>query len=195
MIIYATKQTVDRLKLKMPEEIGEVARRTVALDILLEEGGDPMLEWGAKLFYFDRRKCLQVIHFASRLTIVLADIKVKDTPMIPQSLAGYLFDLYADDAQMQALTRRLVLSHDLFVYSRLKDRSMISQLNTTQRDYLYDGDRLYDYISDGMLHVHHLNRAFNWGYIPGGKTPDGRADYRYPGERFCEMLKAYYRER
>lgn len=182
---------MSRFKLKMPEDIGEVARRTVALDILTEEGGDPMLEWGAKLFYFDRRKCLQVIHFASRLTIFLADIKVKDTPMIPQSVADYLLDLYADDAQMQSLIVKLLSTHDLVVYSRLKDRSMISQLNTTQRDYLYDGDRLYAYIGDGVLHLRQLNRDFNWGYIPGGKTADGKADYRYPGERFAAMLKAY----
>lgn len=40
-----------------------------------EQSGDELLEWGLKLFYFDGRKCLQAINFASKLAVFLFDIE------------------------------------------------------------------------------------------------------------------------
>lgn len=75
MIIYATKQTVDRYGIKMPENFQDPIMRQIVLDVYNCEKKDRLLEWGAKLFYFDRRKCIQICHFASKLTVVLVDIK------------------------------------------------------------------------------------------------------------------------
>ena len=67
MIIYTTKLLRERYKLKMPEEFVEDKE---LLDRLLRtERGNRMLEWGAKLFYFNRRKCIQLTHFASKFTL------------------------------------------------------------------------------------------------------------------------------
>ena len=56
MIVYATKQTVDRYGFKMPEEFQNPIMRPIVLDVYKREKGNPLLEWGAKLFYFDHRK-------------------------------------------------------------------------------------------------------------------------------------------
>ena len=78
MIIYATKQTVDRYGMTMPENIQNPIIRPLVLKTYNNEKGDRLLEWGAKLFYFDHRKCLQICNFASKLTVVLVDIKKSD---------------------------------------------------------------------------------------------------------------------
>ena len=67
MIIYATKQTIERHKIVLPQDMHSPIKE-MALATVQKESGDRLLEWGAKLFYFDRRKCLQVVNFASKLT-------------------------------------------------------------------------------------------------------------------------------
>lgn len=61
------------------------------------------MEWGGKLFYFDRRKCLQVVNFASKLTLVLVDIKVDDLPSVGNLIANYLFDVYSESKEMKKI--------------------------------------------------------------------------------------------
>ena len=50
MIIYATKQTVDRYGIKMPENFQDPIMRQIVLDVYNCEKNDRLLEWGAKLF-------------------------------------------------------------------------------------------------------------------------------------------------
>ena len=157
MIFYATKQTVDRYKLPMPEDINDPVQKTMTKKILSEEAGNPMFEWGMKLFYFDRRKCLQVIHFASRMAFFLVDIRINERHVIGGYIPGYIYDLFSDDNEMLALIDRWLKERPIVVYDHLKDRSMIAQLNFTQREFLYDGYKLYDYFNDGILQTRKLN--------------------------------------
>ena len=53
MIFYATKETLERYKLKTPEQMSEPMRPIVKA-VIEKEQGDPMYEWGCKLFHFDR---------------------------------------------------------------------------------------------------------------------------------------------
>ena len=68
MIIYATKQTRERYNLpkieNMPNDL-KIFNQT----IIEKESGNELLEWGAKLFYFDSKKCLQLVNFASKFTL------------------------------------------------------------------------------------------------------------------------------
>jgi len=73
MIIYATKLTFERYKLKLPAELTPPIDR-IAQAVIEKESGDKLLEWGAKLFYFDKRKCIQVVNFASKFTLFLIDM-------------------------------------------------------------------------------------------------------------------------
>lgn len=193
MIFYATKQTVDRYKLTMPEDIDDPTTKNKVTGILKQEAGDPMLEWGMKLFYFNRRKCLQVIHFASRMAFFVVGIRVNELRSVAHYISIYIHDLFADDAEILDLIDRWLTEHPTIVFDRLKDRSMIAQLNFTQRDFLYDGYKLYDYIEDGVLQTRTINYDYNHTYIPGGKTPDGKHDIRFGAERFRDALTAYYK--
>lgn len=76
MILYATKQTIKELDIPMPEELSTF-NRILAEKVIEEQTGDRILEWGLKIFYFDGRKCVQAVNFASKLTIFLFDIKTK----------------------------------------------------------------------------------------------------------------------
>lgn len=192
MIIYATKQTVDRYGIKMPENFQDPIMRPIVLSVYNHEKGDQLLEWGAKLFYFDHCKCIQVCNFASKLTVVLVDIKKSDLEVVGQSIAMYLMDIYSEDKRMTVLLERLFKDHPLVCFAKLTDRKIISTMNHFQSSYLVNGYRLYDFIENGILKTIELNRIINKEYLATSKI-DGKIQYFYPAERFAELLKDYYK--
>ena len=81
MIYYATRQTLQRYKIKTLDEIfaGEVTPEEARfLAQVRQESGNRLYEWGCKLFYFDGRKSLQLMHFETRLVVFLIDMKQKE---------------------------------------------------------------------------------------------------------------------
>ena len=192
MIIYATKQTVDRYGIKMPENLQDPFMRQIALAVYNREKNDRLLEWGAKLFYFDHRKCIQICNFASKFTIVLVDIKKADLEIVGDLVAKYLLDIYSDNKRMTALLKRLFKEHPLVCFAKLTDRKTISTMNRFQSVYLEDGYRLYDFIENGILKTIILNREINREYLVTDKI-DGKTEYFYPAERFEELLINYYK--
>lgn len=194
MILYVTKETFERFKLKMPEDMISPLAAKMAQAVIDRESGDAFLEWGGKLFYFDRRKCLQVTHFASRLTFFLVDIKLADLPDVGQMIAYYLFDLYDGDAQMKALLERYFKDAPALVFSKLTNRSAIASLNYTQRSFLQDGYRMYEFIRDGILHTRELNQEFNRSW-PVSRTVNGKKDYYFGAELFRQQLIERYQEK
>ncbi len=193
MIIYVTKETAVRYGLKMPEELSSPLKESVA-SAIERESGDKMLEWGAKLFYFDRRKCLLITNFASRLTLFLIDVKVKDVENIGSSMADYMFDIYEDDPETTRLLKRFFNDDGIVVFSALKDKSMIATLNHTLTNHISDGDRLWDYIKNGILHTREFNKDFNREWILFKKV-DGKTQYFYAAEVFAQLLKDRYADR
>ncbi len=192
MIIYATKQTVDRYGIKMPENFQDPVVRPIIIDVYNNEKDDRLLEWGAKLFYFDRRKCIQICNFASKLTIVLVDIKKADLEVVGDLVARYLMDIYSDNKRMTILLERFFKEHPLACFAKLTDRKIISTMNRFQSIYLKDGYRLYDFIENGILMTRKLNRKINNEYIVTDKI-NGKTEYYYPAERFKELLINYYK--
>lgn len=192
MIIYATKQTVDRYGIKIPENFQDSIMRPIVLDVYNHEKGNQLLEWGAKLFYFDRRKCIQVCNFASKFTVVLVDIKKADLEAVGDYVARYLMDIYSDDKRMTALLQRFFKDHPLVCFAKLSDRRIISTMNRFQSTYLEDGYYLYDFIENGVLKTIKLNREINKNYLITDKI-DGKTQYFYPVERFAQLLKDYYK--
>ena len=192
MIIYATKQTVDRYGIKMPENLQDPFMRQMTLAVYNREKDDRLLEWGAKLFYFDHRKCIQVCNFASKFTIVLVDIKKADLEIVGDLVAKYLLDIYSDNKRMTALLNRHFKEHPLVCFAKLTDRKTISTMNRFQSVYLEDGYRLYDFIENGILKTIILNREINREYLVTDKI-DGKTEYFYPAERFEELLINYYK--
>lgn len=192
MIIYGTKQTIDRYGIKMPEEFQEPTMRQIALDVYGNENRNRLLEWGAKLFYFDRRKCIQFCNFASKFTIVLVDVKKADLEAVGDAIARYLLDIYSDDDKLIALLERYFKEHPLVCFARLTDKKIISTMNRFQSVYLEDGYRLYDFIEDGILKTRELNRKINKDYLVTDKI-NGKTEYFFPADRFADLLGEHYR--
>lgn len=190
MIIYITKKTTERYKLKMPEELSSPTKELVS-GVLEKEAGDRLLEWGAKLFYFNRRKCLQVANFASKLTLFLIDVKVGDLQDLGNMMAYYIYDIYKDDPEMMKLLDRFFKEYPVFVVSRLKDKSSIAHLNHVQFDFAADGYRFYDFVEDGVLQTKKINIFFNTDYILT-QTINGKKDYGFAANFFKELLKERY---
>ncbi|MHB1153377.1 MAG: DUF6933 domain-containing protein [Eubacteriales bacterium] len=92
------------------------------------------------------------MNFASKLTLVFADIKVDDLVDLGNAIANYLFEIYKGNFAMKSILEKHFNRHPAICFSKLHDRSIISTLNHTQLSYLQDGYRLYNYISNGILH-------------------------------------------
>lgn len=186
MIFYVTKQTFERYKLKMPEDLkfpmNEIAKATIA-----KESGNRLLEWGGKLFYFDRRKCIQFVNFASKFTLFLIDIKVDELPMIGNYIANYLLDIYSGDKKMIKLLERLFEEHPACCFSKLADKSAIATLNHTQLSFADDGYRFYDFIENGILNTREINKKVNTDWIFTQKI-NSKTEYFYAADRFRELL-------
>ena len=190
MIIYVTKQTFDRYKLKMPECLTPPMDK-LAQTVIEKEGGDTLCEWGGKLFYFDHRKCIQIVNFASKFTLFLVDVKINDLPNIGEYIAEYLLDIYATDREMKKALEHMFKEHPALCFSKLTNKSIISTLNMTQRSFAEDGYRLYDFISDGILHTKKINYTVNFNWLFTMKQ-NGKTDYCYAGKKFREMVVAKY---
>lgn len=191
MIIYATKQTVERYKLKMPDELTDPSVRNFALAVYKQEQGDRLLEWGAKLFYFDRRKCIQICNFASKFTVVLVDVKIADLECVGDAVAHYMMDIFSSDAEMLSLLEKLFREYPVACFAKLTDRRIIASLNRMQSVYLADGYRLYEFIEDNVLQTKKLNRHINRDY-PVSEKVNGKTQYFFPAEKFATLLKERY---
>ncbi len=189
MILYITKKTKDRFNIPVYSELSDELK-SLASNILSKEQDD-IFKWGAKIFYFDRRKCLQIMNFASKVNIILVDIKVQDVDEISNMLANYLKIIYKDDLEAVELLDRYFKETPISFFDNLKDSSVIGSLNYNERYFLEDGYRLYDFIEDGILHTINLNKHFNFSHIVG-KNSDGKKDYIVPGEEFKKMLSKRY---
>lgn len=186
MIIYATKQTIERYKMKMPSELTP-PNNIFAQTVIEREQGDKLLEWGAKLFYFDKRKCIQITNFASKFTLFLVDIKMGDLPGVGNLIAQYLLKIYSEDRKMTEALERMFNEYSVSCFARLTDRSAVATLNYTQRSFLQDGYRLYNYIKDGILHTIEINKDVNFNWLFTRKV-DNKTEWFYSGELFQEMV-------
>ena len=189
MILYITKKTKDRFNIPLYSELTDELE-LLARNILVKEQDD-IFKWGVKIFYFDRRKCLQIINFASKVSIFLIDIKVQDVKEISNMLAHYLKIIYEDDLEVVELLDRYFKETPISFFDTLKDRSVIGSLNHNERYFLEGGYRLYDFIENGTLHTIRLNKQFNFRYIVGKKS-NGKTEYIVPGEEFKKMLSQRY---
>ena len=185
MILYITKKTKDRFNIPLYSELTDELE-LLARNILVKEQDD-IFKWGVKIFYFDRRKCLQIMNFASKVSIFLIDIKVQDVKEISNMLAHYLKIIYEDDLEVVELLDRYFKETPISFFDTLKDRSVIGSLNHNERYFLEGGYRLYDFIENGTLHTIRLNKQFNFRYIVGKKS-NGKTEYIVPGEEFKKML-------
>ncbi len=190
MIIYATKQTFERYKLKLPSELSHPINM-IAQTVIENESGDKLLEWGAKLFYFDRRKCIQVVNFASKFTLFLIDVRVADLENVGDMIAHYLLELYNEDKEMEKALKKMFEANPVTCFAKLTDKSAIATLNTTQSRFADDGYRFYEFIREGILHTMEINHAVNFKWLFTMKI-EGKTEYFYAGEKLRELVIERY---
>ena len=186
MIYYATKEAMQRYKLKTPEEMGS-SIAPVAQAVKQKEAGQRIYEWGCKLFYFDRRKCLQIMHFETKLVIYLVDLKIAEREHAGNTVAHYLMDMYKSDREMCRALEAFFASSPVVIFDRITDRSIIGSMNSTLNQWTYGGSRFYDYISDGILHTKRINRDVN--EMPTTVTIDGKKEWIVPYKYFAQVIK------
>ena len=192
MIIYGTKQTMERYGIPQIKEIQDLKQKEAATNIYDAEHGDRMLEWGAKVFYFERRKCLQVCHFASKITFVFLDFKKKEIPALSSLIARCMFALYEDKPDMQNLLNHFWEEHGGTCFEKLTDRKVISTMNYFQSAYIEFSGLLYNWIEEaGAIDMIKINKIINEDHIVSEKI-NGKTDYYCPIKKFEELLKEYY---
>ena len=190
MILYATKQTIERYKLQMVDELSP-EMSALAHAVIERDTGSMLREWGIKLFYFDGKKCLQAVNFASKFTLFLFDVKIGDLVNIGPLMVEYMLDLYQDDPEKIKCLHRMFEQDQYIAFAPLKNKSMISTLNLTQTDYTFDGERFWNHIENGVLHTREINRDVNFNYLFTYKAI-GMKDYYYPAEVFRKQVMKVY---
>lgn len=190
MILYFTKLTLERYKLKLPHEMTPPTNQIIE-GLIAKERGNELLEWGGKIFYFDRRKCVLLVNFASKFTLFLMDLKVDDMSEIGNIIAHYLLELYKDDAKMCDCLKRMFSEAPFCTIDRLTNRSMIATLNQTLQSFAWNGYRFYDYIQDNVLHTMQMNRDVNFECPTSRKTDMGK-DFFFRGKLFRELVTTRY---
>lgn len=190
MILYATKQTIKELNIPMIDELSGF-NKLVSAEVLETQKDNKLFEWGIKLFYFDDRKCVQAVNFASKITIFIFDIQKEQIKYIGDAIARYLLDIYDKDKKMQKILKKFFEDYPICTFSKLEDRSIIASLNHNQLYFADDGNRFYDYIENGVLKTRQINKDFNWKQIASIKN-DKKVNYIFPAEYFRELLFQEY---
>ena len=192
MILYATKQTIKELEIPMPEELS-IFNSMMVNNIINEQTNDNLLEWGLKIFYFDGRKCVQAVNFASKMAIFLFDIKNNEIQCIANDIAIYLNEIYSKDKTMLKLLEKFYKDYPACAFSRLTNKSIISSLNQNQYKFADDGYRFYDYIKNNILNSKQINTDFNWDNLTT-VTINGKKSFIYPAEYFRKLIIKRYKK-
>lgn len=138
------------------------------------------------------KKCLLITNFETKLCIVLVDFKVGNLAKIGNWIITYLIELYKNDKEMLDCMEIFFAEHPACCFSRLKDKTAISVLNHAESDYLFYGDRLYDFLEGNVLQTKKPVYNMNFDRLIGYKDENGSKYYEFPGVKFREaMIKRY----
>lgn len=92
-----------------------------------------------------------------------------------------------------ALTLPIILNFNKKMPHKITDRSIISTLNKTQRDWAEDGYRFYEFIENGILQSKKINRQINRDWIFTRKV-NGKTEYIRSAEEFERIIKENFGE-
>lgn len=189
MIYYATKETMEVFGLKTPENM-HPSISPLAQAVKQKEVGQHIYEWGCKAFDFDGRKCLQIMHFETKMVIYLIDWKADEIEYAANAVAEYLMDMYKEDKQMQEALKRFFASAYHVVFDKIIDRSMITSMNYVLNRWAMDGYRFYDYVENGTLYTKKINRDVN--EMLATITVNGKKEWIVPYEYFAQIIKSRF---
>lgn len=156
MILYTNKKTYSVYKLdefkKLPREI-----RGIDSKIRKKEENEPLFQWGFQLFYYENRKCIHMIHYASCFHLILLD--VKEMKNIGNLMFSYMLSMYEQDEEMTNTFKKMFDENHIFVFDIIKKDSIQSLLRNDEIEIL---DCIDSYIKEGVLDTLQLNFDFNF---------------------------------
>lgn len=186
MILYATNKTIEELNLPIANIKNKAANK-----IIEEQTNDSLLEWGIKLFYFNKIKCLQAVNFASKLTIFLFDVRNEEIEYIGNAIATYLMEIYSNDTKMKKVLMKFFYDYPSSTFAKLTNKSVTAILNNNQHHYAEDGKKFYDYVKNNVLNSMQINKDYNWKQLVT-RNINGRDTYVFPAEYFKELILERY---
>ena len=188
MDISVTKRTAERYNLDSRIKLDTKITASVG-----NSNTNDIFSWGAKVFYIQGKKSLQIMNMASKLTFVIIDIANKDLEEINELIYAYMIELMWDDASIRDFIQQYINddSEKKLNFYYLKERSTISSLNYTQRTLLDDPEFIYSFVQDGILNVSEMNYYLNREYLVTIPI-DGKKEYYYASEYFKDLLVLYY---
>ncbi len=188
MDISVTKRTAERYNLDSRIKLDTKITASVG-----NSNTNDIFSWGAKVFYIQGKKSLQIMNMASKLTFVIIDIANKDLEEINELIYAYMIELMWDDASIRDFIQQYINddSEKKLNFYYLKERSTISSLNYTQRTLLDDPEFIYSFVKDGILNVSEMNYYLNREYLVTIPI-DGKKEYYYACEYFKDLLVLKY---
>ena len=190
MVLYITQRTADKYLLKMPHELSN-PMKPVVYEVMRRERGKSIFEWGAKLFYFEGKKCLQVMNFETKLTFFLFNVTMTVMEELAKWLVDYMFLLYSDNDKMTKCIKKYVDDSKFIYFDLLEDKNIITTINHTHRIFVEEERRLYDFMDNGVPNVAEINRKINFEWFFPKKEGD-QICYFYSGKMFEEVLAKKY---
>lgn len=164
MFLECTKKLADVLRIKLPD-ITPLRR-------------EPLYEWHANLFTFDRRKGVIMMNNQTRYCIVLYGLKAEHFKKFEHLvLSGIEQAFLAEGFSVDDVTQYVSRCGDV-VFTKTHDRSVISQMN----DMLYlTSHWIGDYLPTSEICMVDLNKKL-------GEVPVGSLKYAYPIDCLREAM-------
>ncbi len=177
MIIYGTKQTVDRYKINFTVSNEEV---------------NDLFKFGIKLFYYNGKKCLQVINFATKLTIVLYNVSKDDLKHLDEIISIRIFEIFKEDASFVELLGKYFTNAIGVEYGKLSNRSITSTLS--RNEYMFIEDLEVEEFNDvdSFFPYCEINKFINFENL-ATKTINKKTRYFLPAEEFKQAVIEYYK--
>jgi hypothetical protein len=164
MYLECTKKLADVLKIKLPN-ITPLRR-------------EPLYEWHANLFMFNRRKGVIMMNNQTRYCVVLYGLKAEHFKKFGDiALSAIQQTLLAEEFSEDVVEQYINHCGDV-VFTKTHDRSVISQMN----DMVYIMSMMIEnYLSSTDICMVNLSKEL-------GQVPVGSLKYAYPIDRLREEL-------
>ena len=165
MLISCTKKLADALKIKVFEVVP--IRR------------NPLFEWHANLFVYQRRKGVIVMNNLTRYSVVLYGLKAEHFKKFNELVLSAIEQTFRAEGFSDEVISNYMRTSSHMIYAKSSDRSILGQIN----DVLYMMEyHMEDYLPTESVYMIELSKKMS-------RTPMGKhIKYTYPIDMLQEEL-------
>ena len=167
MLIFATPLTYDRLHIREHSPVLEELDYFYSYHDYLHsikkfEYWSEIYEWYTELFYFNKKRCLRVVHLASSFTLFYYDIDERFMYSLGLRIKIDLLKFFTYNPQMQDYINKLYNDSHLSFYMRVTDKKRLSYYHLNENKFNKTGEFFSRFVSDdGTLDIIRLNKTVN----------------------------------